>query len=92
MREINEDSCYDIQHDDILNERLMELNINEVEFYKALEKRMPMKPIIQATDEKTHHKCQCGSIHITVYKRDGLQMGHKAKFCEWCGQAIDWNE
>ena len=56
----------------------------------ALEKQIPKKPINQATDEKTHYKCECGSIHLTVYKKDGLHMGHKAKFCEWCGQAIDW--
>ena len=59
---------------------------------EALGKQTPKKPIIQDTDEKTHYKCQCGSIHLTVYKRDGLHMGHESKFCEWCGQAIDWNK
>lgn len=57
----------------------------------ALEKQTPKKPIVQETDEKTHYKCECGSMHLTIYKRDGLHIGHEAKFCEWCGQAIDWS-
>lgn len=59
---------------------------------EALEKQIPKKPKEQGTDEKTHYKCpECGWIPLTIYS-DGYHLGNKPKYCERCGQAIDWNE
>ena len=82
MREINEDSFYDIQHDDILNERLSELNVNEVEFYKALNKQIPKKMKLEINKDYRCPNC------IALYENpqnDGIL------YCACCGQAIDWN-
>ena len=58
----------------------------------AVEKQIPKKPKEQGTDEKTHYKCpECGWIPLTIYS-DGCHLGNKPKYCEHCGQAIDWNE
>lgn len=58
----------------------------------AVEKQIPKKPKEQGTDEKTHYKCpECGWIPLTIYS-DGYHLGNKPKYCERCGQAIDWNE
>lgn len=59
---------------------------------EALEKRIPKKPKELGMDEKTHYKCpECGWIPLTIYS-DGCYLGNKPKYCERCGQAIDWNE
>lgn len=57
----------------------------------ALEKQIPKKPVEQETDEKTHYKCECGYIMLTVYA-DGYRLGNQPKYCEKCGQKIDWGE
>lgn len=59
---------------------------------EALEKQVPKKPKEQGTGEKTHYKCpECGWIPLTIYS-DGYHLGNKPKYCERCGQAIDWSE
>lgn len=56
---------------------------------KALEKQIPKKPKSKRCDEKTAYTCECGKKHLVIY-REGLIFGNKNKYCEQCGQAIDW--
>ena len=58
---------------------------------EALEKQVPKKPEEQETTEKTHYKCKCGYIMLTIWA-DGYHLGNKPKYCERCGQAIDWED
>lgn len=61
------------------------------ELKEAKEKQTAKKPIEQHTDEKVHYKCYCGYIFQTKYKDTALGVwGHKTKFCERCGQKVDW--
>ena len=68
---------------------------NQIELQKvtvdALRKQLPMKLVIQETDEKYHYKCKCGNILLTKYK-DGYRLGATFTFCEICGQKLDWGE
>lgn len=58
----------------------------------ALERQQAKKPSEQSCAEKTHYKCpDCGYVLQTVYA-DGYRLGNQTKFCEMCGQAIDWSE
>lgn len=57
----------------------------------ALEKQIPKMPVEQATDEKTHYKCECGYIMLTVYA-SGYRLGNQPKYCHKCGQKLDWSE
>ena len=94
MREINEDSFYDIQHDDILNERLTELNVDEVEFYKALNKQIPKKSTY-------HHKAN-GECALTICPNCENRLTVDScmfpldRYCKKCGQhyianKLDWS-
>lgn len=58
---------------------------------EAIEKQIPKKPIQQSTDEKTHYKCVCGKISMTVYT-DGIRQGYTPNYCPTCGQKLDWSE
>ncbi len=58
---------------------------------EALKKQIPRKPVEQETDEKTHYKCECGYIMLTVYA-NGYRLGNQPKYCEKCGQKIDWSD
>lgn len=58
---------------------------------KALEKQIPKKLKIQKCDEKTVYICECGKKQFVIYQ-EGLMFGNKNKYCEHCGQAIDWEE
>ena len=56
---------------------------------EALEKQIPKKLKIQKCDEKTVYICECGKKQFVIYQ-EGLMFGNKNKYCEHCGQAIDW--
>ena len=58
---------------------------------KALKKQIPMKPIEDSCAEKTNYVCSCGWIPITVWE-DGYRLGNTPKYCERCGQELDWSE
>ena len=55
----------------------------------ALEKQIPKKPIIQKTDEKSLYKCPC-CTKIFVEAYENTQRGYIPKFCEMCGQSINF--
>ena len=57
---------------------------------KALEKQVAKKPIQQSTDEKTHHKCVCGTILRTDYT--DIRQGYIPAYCSHCGQKLDRSE
>lgn len=58
----------------------------------ALEKQIPKKPGEKESTEKTRYLCpNCEYNPITIYA-DGYRLGNKPKYCEKCGQAIDWSE
>lgn len=56
---------------------------------KALKKRIPKKPIPYEKDSKEvleEYSCpECNAPYDVLF--DG-----KLKFCQWCGQALDWSE
>lgn len=56
---------------------------------QALEKQIPKKPIIQKTDEKSLYKCPC-CTKIFVEAYENTQRGYIPKFCEMCGQSINF--
>ena len=56
---------------------------------QALEKQVAKKPIMQSTDEKKIYKCPCcNKIFFEAY--DTVQRGYIPKYCEMCGQSIDF--
>ena len=62
--------------------------VNEIAI-QALEKQIPKKPIIQKTDEKSLYKCPCCTkIFFEAY--ENTQRGYIPKFCEMCGQSINF--
>ncbi len=73
--------------------------LEEIQQYRALgtveklretmEKQRAKKPFIQRTDEKTLYKCPCcKKIFVEAY--ENLQRGYIPKYCEMCGQSIDF--
>ena len=59
---------------------------------EALEKQIPKKPKEKGTEEKIHYLCPvCNWIPITIYA-DGYRLGNQPKYCERCGQKLDWSE
>lgn len=58
---------------------------------EAREKRGLKAPLLNGCEEKTHYKCQCGYIFLTIYA-NGHRVGNTPEFCERCGQAIDWSD
>ena len=55
----------------------------------ALDKQIPRKPIIQETSEKVLYSCpMCGKVFFEAY--DTVQRGYIPKYCEMCGQSIDF--
>lgn len=58
---------------------------------EAVKKQIPKKPEIIACDEKKRYHCSCGKTLFIKYTGGGCH-GNKAKYCDKCGQAIDWKE
>ena len=59
---------------------------------EALEKQIPKKPGEKESTEKTRYLCpNCEYNPITIYA-DGYRIGNQPKYCEKCGQALDWSE
>ncbi len=59
------------------------------ELREAREKQRAKKPIIQRTDEKTLYKCPCcKKVFVEAY--ENFQRGYIPKYCEMCGQSIDF--
>ena len=58
---------------------------------EAIKKSIPKKPEIIACDEKKRYHCSCGKTLFIEYTGGGCH-GNKAKYCDKCGQAIDWEE
>ena len=57
--------------------------------FKALEKQIAKKTILQITDEKSLYKCPCcNRVFVEAY--DNVQRGYIPKFCEMCGQSISF--
>ncbi len=62
---------------------------NLEELREAMEKQRAKKPFIQKMDEKTLYKCPCcKKIFVEAY--ESLQRGYIPKYCEMCGQSIDF--
>lgn len=63
------------------------------EVFKLKERHTAIKVDTSSTcQEHTHHKCpKCGSIKLTTYA-DGCRWGSKPKYCDECGQRLDWSE
>ena len=59
----------------------------------ALEKRMPKRPIERKAGFKSFdHECPCCESRI-ISKIDGDWIaGKMQRFCDTCGQALDWND
>ena len=73
----------------IVEEQPTAFDVEKIE--SALGKQIPRKPVEQGTDRKTHYKCECGYIMLTVYA-NGYHLGNQPKYCEKCGQKIDWSD
>ena len=60
---------------------------------KAVEKQKAKKCVIDSCPDHTHYKCpSCGNIHLSRYKHGCPSLGRIPRFCEYCGQAIQWDE
>ena len=60
---------------------------------EAVEKRKPKECVIDSCPDHTHYKCpSCGKIHLSRYKHGFPRLGRIPRFCDHCGQAIDWEE
>jgi len=78
--------CHNCDHKD---EYIMELEVEVEELREAREKQRAKKPFIQKTDEKTLYKCPCcKKIFVEAYENS--QRGYIPKYCEMCGQPIDF--
>lgn len=56
---------------------------------EAVEKKNPKRILIDIHSDHTNYICpSCGLEHL--YKPNEPQWGRIFKFCEWCGQAIQW--
>ena len=60
---------------------------------EAVEKWEPKECVIDSCPDHTHYKCpSCGKIHLSRYKHGFPSLGRIPRFCDHCGQAIDWEE
>lgn len=56
---------------------------------EARERQRAKKPFIQRTDEKILYKCPCcKNVFVEAYENS--QRGYIPKYCEMCGQSIDF--
>ncbi len=56
---------------------------------EATEKQKVKKPFVQRTYEKTLYKCPCcKKVFVEAYENS--QKGYIPKYCEMCGQSIDF--
>ena len=93
LESIYQDKCCITQNDKDIQSIIKELieyrTIGSIEGYKAADEKQQVKKLIQqSTDEKTHYKCVCGKILMTVYN-DGFRWGSVPKHCVNCGQRIE---
>lgn len=59
---------------------------------ESMEYRIPKKCAKDSCPDHIHYKCpSCGKIHMTRYKH-GCQNGKIPIYCEYCGQAIQWEK
>lgn len=84
LKEAKAMGCTEVKRFEHIQLEKIEMIIN------ALEKQVAKKPIQQSTDEKTHYKCVCGNISMTVYT-DGIRQGYTPNYCPNCGQKLDWS-
>lgn len=85
---------------DILNEYNRINNFDKTKSAKLLKQIQELKErdtakIVDDSStcpEKTHYKCpNCGRVKLTIYK-DGCRFGYTSKYCDDCGQKLDWSE
>lgn len=60
--------------------------------HKALEKQIPKKLIIDNCANYKNYICPCCKKQIIRKIDDGFVAGRKQKYCDNCGQALDWGE
>lgn len=58
----------------------------------ALEKQISKKPIIDNCANYKNYICPCCKKQIIRKIDDGFVAGRKQKYCDNCGQAIDWSD
>lgn len=65
------------------------LQIDDTDIEKAMECRIPKTPIVKIDGLKRY---MCPNCAIELMRLDGhnVQHGHMSKYCEYCGQAIEW--
>lgn len=60
------------------------------EAISALQKQIPEKPKVEGTDEQDDYFCpSCKERLYTI--GDSVYWDMKPKYCEECGQALDWS-
>ena len=58
---------------------------------EALEMQVPKKPIDKSSNPKDWHIMHCPACG-RIFWNSGQCMHYQPKYCEKCGQAIDWSE
>lgn len=57
----------------------------------ALEKQIPKKPVDKSKNPVDWHVMACPCCNNTFWN-SGQFIRYQPKFCNYCGQAIDWSE
>ena len=70
--------------------KLVDIVIQNIRISAAMEKQMPKKPNNDIFDEKRCPICLERATFQTW--KHGYPVTVKMKFCQNCGQAIDWSE
>ena len=58
---------------------------------KALEKQIPKKPVDKSKNPVDWHIMSCPCCNNTFWN-SGQFVRYQPKFCNYCGQAIDWSD
>lgn len=58
---------------------------------KALEKQIPKKPIDKSNNPHDWHVMACPCCEHTFWN-SGQFVHYQPKFCNYCGQKLDWSE
>lgn len=53
----------------------------------ALEKQIPKKPT--HLDSVPHYRCPCCNDAVKLYEESPT---YPIRYCNWCGQALDWSD
>jgi hypothetical protein len=67
--------------------------LNEKAIINALEKQIPKKPILKTkSDNSTAKRFENCNIVVCPLCGGRLKLKSKGKYCDKCGQALDWSD